>query len=67
MTHPDDYATNVAAGVHDDYLPAWVSDFAVAEKLRVPVPELPFQPLRYIQRARTMLAAENHAQQARKS
>ena len=66
MTHPDDYATNVAEGVHDDWLPDWLSDFAVAEKLRVSVPELPFQPLRYIQRARTMLAAEGHAHQMRK-
>lgn len=61
MTHPDDYATNVAEGVHDDYLPAWVDDFAVAEKLRVPVPELPLQPVRYIRQARIMIAAEGHA------
>lgn len=66
MAHPDDYATNVAAGVHDDYLPPWVGDFAVAEKLRVPVPELPLQPVRYIRQARTMLAAEAIAQRMRK-
>jgi hypothetical protein len=65
MTHPDDYATNVAAGVHDDYLPDWLNDFAIAEKLRVPVPELPGLPLRYIRQARIMIAAEGIAQRTR--
>ncbi len=65
MTHPDDYATNVAAGFHDDYLPDWISEFAVAEKLRVSVPDLPGMPLRYIQRARIMIAAEGYAQRDR--
>lgn len=59
--NPDVYETNVRQGIHDDYLPAYVSEFAIAEKLRIAVVDLPDQPIGLVKAASVLLEAESLA------
>lgn len=63
--NPDDYETNVAMGLHDDYLPAYLGELALAKELGIPAIELPHQPLGLVYAARMKLAAEAAAQRMR--
>lgn len=56
--HPDDYAVNVAEG-DEAFLPDYVHEFALAEKLRIPVRELPDQPFGLVKAAGVLLEAES--------
>lgn len=68
-TNPDQYRENVARGIQPPgMVPDWVGEFALAEKLGVPVAELPNQPARLIYRASVLIEAERitHDMQSRK-
>jgi len=62
----DAYETNVAEGLMEPYLPEWLSDFAIAEVLNIPVPEVRHQPLRMLWRASVVLRARQAAEAMRK-
>lgn len=49
---------NVAEG-DADYLPEYISEFALAEKLRIPVVELLDQPIGLVRAAAVLLEAES--------
>lgn len=50
----------------EPYLPEWLSDFAIAEVLNIPVPEVRHQPLRMLWRASVVLRARQAAEAMRK-
>ena len=49
---------NVEKGLQPAFIPAYVAEFAIAEKLGVPVRDLPDQPIGLIHAASVLLEAE---------
>lgn len=55
------------ASLPERFLPPWLSDFAIAEVLGIPVPEVRQQSARMLYRAGVVLGARQEAQAMRRA